>query len=207
MATTMPFDVDGVDRWRDPAAEREALGDLLQHPSLDRVEAYVAAGFADDCFDLEPHRLVWRAMRALAADGIQPDISTVRGRLQDSGELEHVTVARLYGLADGIPRFSDANIRARGERLRRLSDCRRVYYLIQRLLGQLSENPLIIRNGAISYLIEQLQDIERSDPRGAVGEIPLLDDGTAQTSPGRMSDRGTHYGADADRALRRNRDR
>jgi len=163
--------VEGVDRWRDPDTERSVLGDVLLHP--DQLHAYRDAGLDADHFSRQAHRLVWHAVSELGTEGVPPDPSAVRVRLDEHRTLDEVTVSYLFGLTDGEPRRTPegaAHLVAVLDRHRR---CRAVYYSSQELIARLAEDPRAIDNGAIPHLIETVAALQAPD---IDTRFPLLDD-------------------------------
>lgn len=83
----------------DPETEASLLGVLLLKPSLlDEIET------ATPEFSLPSHRTLYETMLDLRADGVPIDFVSVRGLLQDRGELERIGGATwIANLINGLP--------------------------------------------------------------------------------------------------------
>src|SRR5689334_21843874 len=86
--------------------EKALLGALMIRPE-GMVESSDA--LSQDAFYAEKHRIIYRAMLALYAKNEPIDIESVRAKLADSGELEHVGgISYLAELAADVPAASNA---------------------------------------------------------------------------------------------------
>lgn len=79
-------------------AERAVLGSCIIYPELlTQLELTTADFFG------EVHRIVWRELQYLAAEGLPVDTLHLRDRLRELGKLQVVTEDGLLALTDGIP--------------------------------------------------------------------------------------------------------
>lgn len=81
--------------------ERQALGQIIGYPT--GWDLYAAAGLCETDFFSYANRLEYRAITAVAAAGVTPDLVTVAAELRRVGHLEEVGPAYHAGLIDGLP--------------------------------------------------------------------------------------------------------
>lgn len=164
----------GPEVFIDREAEREALGDILLHNSL---EGYVEAAYLEDHFFDERHRPIFKACLELHAAGVPTDMPAVRAWLRDHHS--DVSDAYLCSLADGVPRQSPSAVRERRTRLDRFFRCRTYYYRSRRDEVRLLEDPSLIDNG---FILGAMAELEELQPRAA-GASLLLDDVAVLNTP------------------------
>lgn len=136
----------------DTEAEQNVLGAVF----LENGTYYAAAaliGAAD--FYRDDHRVLWSAQTALAKAGKAIDYSTVVSWLRDRGELEAAGGMQYVGtLANDTP--SAANVVAYAERVREMSQRRRVLQYAWRLAEQAYTTPAEELVGEISTGVTSL---------------------------------------------------
>ena len=155
----------------DLESERAVLGSCLRLGSL--PEGDVVAGLRPCDFWRDAHRVVFRVMRDLSADGTKIDLLTIKSRLSLK-ELEDVGgPAYIAALADGVP--SSTNSIAYAGIVRERADARAMLVELERARHRLYSEPSAAGNGLASDLCTALEAIrEGSDTRQ--DDLQLVDD-------------------------------
>ena len=141
---------------RDDDTEAMTLADMLVRP--DQLANYRRAGLKVDHFYHGLHRILWRAIESLEAEGRDPDPPNLRAELKkrsqwDDGVAEYLFTT-LPGL--GVPRQRENNIAAHIQRLDQLARCRQAIALVQIHANRLIERPADIDGSFMLGLSESL---------------------------------------------------
>ncbi|MDZ4342099.1 MAG: replicative DNA helicase [Candidatus Binatia bacterium] len=114
------------------SAERAVLGSILL--SEGKKFATVAADLIADDFFLENHRMLFRIMANLDADGKPIDLVTVGQKLIDTSQFQAIDLSRL---TDGLPNFE--NISHYIEMVKHKRDFRRIAAVSQNTTARMNE--------------------------------------------------------------------
>src|SRR2546428_4222188 len=147
-----------------PEIEHAIIGAVLRFPADPHVlDGYLVAGVRAEHFWNTDYARIWRHAVALRARGIAPDPQLLHhnlGARLDGGP------ALLYGVVDGVPKPTPANIQEHARVLREIWGSRQASYLATTFQAALRQNPAAIANGATTSFTDQLQAI-RVDVLGA----------------------------------------
>jgi hypothetical protein len=148
-APTVPVAIEA------PEIEHAIVGAVLRFFADPRVlDGYLVADVRAKHFWNTDYARIWQHAVALRARGIAPDPQLLHhnlGALLDGGP------ALLYGVVDGVPRPTPANIQEHARVLREIWGSRHACYLATAFQAALRENPAAIANGAMTSFAAQLQ--------------------------------------------------
>jgi hypothetical protein len=138
-----------------PEIEHAIVGAVLRFSADPCVlDGYVVAGVRAEHFFHTDYARIWQHAVALRARGIAPDPQLLHhnlGARLDGGP------ALLYGVGDGVPRPTPANIQEHARVLREIWGSRQACYLAAAFQAALRQNPAAIANGAMTTFTDQLQ--------------------------------------------------